>query len=327
MPDNPLISTLIAYKGDLYTGIADAKDPKDACHVYRYAGGRKWVDCGRVTPDLRTPSIYSIVVHEGSLYVGTGAWDWEKAWAGATGPNHVYRYEGGTRWHDCGQFGEGYRVMSLASYKGKLYAADDKQKIYRFDGDGRWTGCGQIAAGTKLHSMMVFGGALWGAANTTLHRFDGQSQWPIVGLFDAADINQIHTFGVYGGALYAGTWPVGRVLRYRADKDWVDCGVLGVPTDKFKINEVNELTTYNGKLYAGVIPLAEVWRYENGTRWTLLKRLVPNPDYRGNALPTWMRVPCLTVFQGRLYAGTSTCQGRAANANFATGAGTVFSWE
>jgi len=327
LPDNPLISTLIVYKGDLYTGTADATDPRDACHVYRYAGGKEWVDCGRVSPDLGTPSIYSVVVHEGGLYVGTGAWDWEKAWTGDTGPNHVYRYEGGTTWHDCGQFGEGYRVMSLASYQGKLYAADDKQRVYRFDGDGRWTECGRIEAGTKFHGMMVHNGALWGASNTTIHRFDGQSEWPIVGQFDPEQINQIHTLGVYGGDLYAGTWPVGHVLRYRGANDWAECGVLGIPTDTFKINEVNELTAYNGKLYAGVIPLAEVWRYERGTEWTMLKRLVNNPGYRGDALPTWMRVPCLTVFRGRIYAGTSTCQARTSNADFTTDAGKVFSWQ
>jgi len=327
LPDNPLISTLIVYRGDLYTGTADATDPRDACHVYRYAGGKEWVDCGRVTPDPRTPSIYSIVVHQGSLYVGTGAWDWERAWNGDTGPNHVYRYEGGTTWHDCGQFGDGYRVMSLASYKGGLYAADDKQKVYRFDGDARWTECGKIDAGTKFHGMMVHGGALWGASNTTIHRFDGLSAWPIVGQFDPDEINQIHTLGAYGGELYAGTWPVGRVIRYRADNDWAECGVLGIPTDTFRINEVNELTAYNGKLYAGVIPLAEVWRYEGGAQWTMLKRLVHNPSFRGDSLPTWMRVPCLTVFHGRLYAGTSTCQARTANADFTTGAGKVFSWQ
>lgn len=327
VPDNPLVSTLVVYKGALYTGTADARDPQGACHVYRYAGGKRWVDCGRVTPDLRTPSIYSIVVHEGGLYVGTGAWDWEKAWAGDTGPNHVHRYEGGTAWHDCGQFGDGYRVMSLASYRGRLYAADDKQKVFRFDGDRRWSECGRIDAGTKLHAMMVHDGALWGASNTTIHRFDGLANWPVVGQFDAEQINQIHTLGVYGGALYAGTWPVGHVLRYRGDNDWAECGALGISTDTFRINEVNELTAYNGKLYAGVIPLAEVWRYEGGTQWTMLKRLVTNPAFRADALPTWMRVPCLTVFRGRLFAGTSTCQGRAANADFATEAGTVFSWQ
>ena len=219
---------------------------------------------------------------------------------------------------------DAYRMAPLADV---LYAADDKQRVYRFDGDGEWSECGKIDAGSKLHAMMVYGGALWGASNTTIHRFDGQSSWPIVGQFDAETINQIHTLGVYGGALYAGTWPVGRVLQYRADNDWAECGVLGIPTDTFRINEVNELTTYNGKLYAGVIPLAEVWRYESGTQWTMLKRLVTSPGFRGDSLPTWMRVPCMTVFQGRLYAGTSTCQGRTADADLATGAGTVFSWE
>jgi len=326
-PDNPVVSTLIVHKGNPYTGTADAVDPKDACHVYRYAGGQEWIDCGRVTSDLKTPSIYSIIVHEGDLYVGTGAWDWERAWAGDTGRSRVCRYEGGTRWHDCGEFGDGYRVMSLASYRGDLYAADDKQMVFRYDGDSRWTPCGRIEAGSKLFAMMVYRDALWGASNTTIHRYDGESSWDIVGQFDADAINQIHTLGVHDGSLLAGTWPLGRVIRYRGDNDWADCGELGVSTDQYKINEVNELTTYNGKLYAGVIPKAEVWRYEVDGDWTLLRQLVANPEYRPDALPSWMRVPCMTVFGGKLYAGTSTCQGRTANANLATEAGKVFSWE
>ena len=310
-PGNTLVSTLIAHDGELYTGIADAVRPQDACRVFRYAGGKQWVDCGRVGNDPLTRSVYSVVVHKGRLYAGTGTWDWEKAWKGkgVAGLNHVYRYEGGTTWHDCGQFGEGFRVMSLASYAGQLYASDDKGCFYRYDADGVWTLCGKVPD-TKIFTMMVYQGRLYGGTNTVIYRYDGPTTWTPVSETMFGE-NQVHTLQVYGGRLYAGAWPAGKVLRYEGGKKWVDCGQLGIPTDKHKINEVNDLTTYNGKLYAGVIPKAEVWRYEHDQAWTRLAQLVTNPAWSAESTPTWNRVPCLTVFQGRLYAGTSTCHGRA----------------
>jgi len=326
-PSNTLISTLIVYKGQLYTGIADAADPNDACHMFRYAGDKKWIDCGRVGSDNKTLSVYSVIVHKGQLYAGTGVWDWEKAWSGNAGPTHVYRYEGGTKWHDCGQFGNGYRVLSLASFKGNLYAADDKGSQYRYDGDNNWKLCGELNKGSqKIYSMMVYQGELYGGANITAHRFDGATTWNTIGVFDVNVINQIHTLNVYQGKLYAGTWPEGKVVMYEGDNHWADCGNMGIDTVHQKINELNELTVYNGKLYAGVIPKGEVWRYDGGKQWTLVKQLVQNPEWASTKLFSWNRVPCMTVFQGKLFAGTSTCAGRA-EVEQKTDVGKVFSWE
>jgi hypothetical protein len=311
-PGNTLVSTLVVYDGSLYTGIADAKRPEDACHFFRYGGGTTWVDCGRVSRDLITPSVYSVCVHKGRLYAGTGAWDWERAWKGegATGRNHVYRYEGGTEWHDCGRFGEGYRVLSLCSYKGDLYATDDKGASYRYDGDNKWAPCGRV--GGKIYSTTVYQGRLYGGENTRVYCYDpGKGRWDNVAetLYDE---NQVHTLAVYQGSLYAGAWPLGRILRYDGNSKWADCGWVGIDPNQHgvRINEVNDLTVYNGKLYAGVIPRAQVWRYEGGRQWTLIRQLVDNPQWDARSLPSWNRVPCVTVFEGRLYAGTSTCHGR-----------------
>ncbi|MHB1458144.1 MAG: LamG domain-containing protein [Armatimonadota bacterium] len=324
-PTNTLISTLIAYRGSLYTGIADATDPKLACHVFRYDGGKRWVDCGRVGNDLKTTSIYSIIVHKGELYVGTGVWDWEKAWSADAGPTHVYRYEGGTKWHDYGKFGTGYRVLSLASLNGDLYATDDQGFCYRYDGDYNWTESGKIQD-SKIYSTMVYQDRLYGGGNVTAYRYGNDGIWDTVGKFDVSTVNQIHTMTVYSGELYAGTWPEGKILRYDGLNSWADCGNVGVNTDQYKINEINDLTVYNGKMYAGVIPKGEVWRYDGGVKSTLIKRLVENPNYIATSLPSWNRVPCLTTFQGRLYAGTSTCQAQP-DPDPKLDVGKVFSWE
>ena len=114
--------------------------------------------------------------------------------------------------------------------------------------------------------------------------------------------------------------------------DWADCGDLGVSDTCIRNgmvtrnNEINELTVYNGKMYAGVIPKAQVWRYEGGKSATLIAQLVDNPDYSPDSIPSWNRVPCLTIFQGRLYAGTSNCTGMS-EVHPKAEIGKVFSWE
>jgi hypothetical protein len=315
-PSNSLISTLTVYKGHLYTGIADAADPRDACHVFRYEGGMKWTDCGRVGDDLTVPSVMGMVVHKGELYAATGAWMvwWDLSMKGreVVGPVHVYRYEGGTTWHDCGAIGTGDRIQSLASFGGNLYATDDAGSNWRYDGDNNWAFVGRVPY-YKILSTMVYRNSLYGGASDTVNRYDGNAGWPPVGQWNAeTEVEQVHTMAVYGGSLYAGTWRFGRILRYNSDNNWTACGDLGVYTsygENMGINEVNDLTVYNGKLYAGVIPKGEVWRYEGGEQWTMLKRLVVNPDYNPADLPTWRRVPAMTIFQGRMYSGTANCTG------------------
>ena len=72
---NPVITTLTVYKGELYAAIGDASRAEDACHVFRFAGGEKWIDCGRVGNNPLTLSVFSTVVHKGKFYAGTGTWD------------------------------------------------------------------------------------------------------------------------------------------------------------------------------------------------------------------------------------------------------------
>ncbi len=314
LESNPIISTLTVYQGSLYTGLGDARDKKDACHVYRYVGGTKWVDCGRLGDDDRTPSVHSMVVHKGSLYAGTGVWDWDLAFEGIGGVNRVYRYLGGTGWEDCGSFGDGYRTMTLATFKGTLYAGDDHARLYRYHGGKSWEFAGAVnlkEARDQLNTLIVFGNKLYAGSNFgCVYEYDADKRsWKLIGDHPYHTV-QVHTLQVYKGELYAGTWPKGHVLRYKGDCEWEDCGALGVDYTKFPINEVNELAVYNGKMYAGVLPCAEVYRYEKGTHWTLLDSLVKDPEkWDGTDGYTWYRAPGMAVFNGKLFVGTSTCHG------------------
>ena len=323
---NTLISTLIVYEGHLYAGIADAADPHDACRVFRYAGGQKWVDCGQLGNDPKVHSVMSMIVHKGELYAGSGTWDWIKNFAHKSGPGHVYRYEGRTQWHDCGSLGGPSQALGLASLDGQLYASVNSNDILRYDGDNNWMSCVQ---GWFDHhnSLMVYHGNLH-TARMTVRKYGGDKAWDVPGYFGGKyNITQIHSMVVYGGELYFGAWPIGMILKYQGGRDWLDCGYVGID-QKWEINEINDFQVYNGKLYAGVLPKSEVWRYDGGKKWTPIKQLVSNPKWRPEqeAIETWNRVPCMTIYQGKLYAGTSTCHGRADTSDI-TNAGKVFSWE
>jgi hypothetical protein len=325
---NPLISTFAVYKNELYTGIADAATPEEACRVFRYAGGTDWVDCGRLCSDPLTLSAMSTAVHKGRLYAGSGVWDWDKAIAGIGGPTHVYVYEGDKQWRDCGRFGHGFRVFAFASFKGSLYASDDTGKCYRYDGDQNWAFCGQVGNEHRLNTMMVYRGNLFGASHGSFFRYDGGTTWTRIGSAHPFATTQIHTMQVYKSHLFGRTWPLGKVLRYegRESDRWTDCGQVGISTETYQINEINDLRVYNGKMYAGVIPKAEVYRYEKEQEWTLLRRFVTSTKWlRADGL-TWARVPAMTVFQGKLFHGTSECYGRSDPGNPAE-AGRVYTME
>jgi hypothetical protein len=126
---NSLVTCLVVFEGQLYCGIADAKNLHDAAHVFRWAGGTQWIDCGRLGNDPNHISVQSMIVHQGKLYAGTGIWDWVRARGDLPGKPpaakpRVFFYEGGTRWRDLGQVGETSRVLCMASFQGDLYSWD-----------------------------------------------------------------------------------------------------------------------------------------------------------------------------------------------------------
>ena len=138
-------NSLTVFDGHLYAAITDAEKFEDWCHVFRYAGGQKWEDCGRVG-DRRTHGVGPMVVHDGSLYVGTWTYDWTRV--GIQQPLDdfccVYRYAGGTAWEDCGQPGQCRRLFGLASYRGGLYVSAEDGRCYVYAGERQWKECGRF---------------------------------------------------------------------------------------------------------------------------------------------------------------------------------------
>jgi hypothetical protein len=307
--------SLTVFEGSMFAGISDAKREEDWAHVFQYKGGQAWEDCGRLGKG-RTIGVYPMVVHNGALYAATTSSH------GRVPPGmdygHVYRYQGGKEWEDCGQPQKTLRLNAMASYRGRLYicgyevGAPPPLYCSVYEGGTKWRPVKAFErAGTLPHTMGVHDGKLYVAVSPAeVYSYDGDTWESLGNPYGSLEIsNQVHCIQVYRGELHVGTWPQGRVAVRRKGK-WEDCGRLGDAT------EVVSLLVYNGKLYAGTIPRAEVFRYEGGRRWTSMRRLFAPEGWEsaprggpGNSADwtDWTRAGGLTIYGGKLFASTATC--------------------
>lgn len=311
---------LTVFDGRLYAGVTDAPDVADWAHVYCYAGGQEWRDCGRLGQD-RTRGVYAMTVHQGDLYAATSASHGPQPASMSFG--RVYRYRGGDQWQDIGQPGRNYRINALASFNGQLYACGfnigpDPGHVYVYEpqaaaeGGESWRAIGEFPGWP--HALAVHDGELFMAyPHGEVFAYNG-STWRELGnpFGSREECNQIHSLGVFGGELLAGTWPKGRVAALR-EGGWVDLGRPGDAT------EVIGLAAYNGSLYAGTIPRAEIFRWEQEpgatANWRSIRRLFDPPGYEpvpvgsadGPGVADWSRASSLTVFGDSLYVSTATC--------------------
>ena len=313
---NYVSNSLTVFKGKLYAATMDAQDEKDWCHVFRYEGGQKWTDCGRVG-DGRTTGVMPLIVHNGELYTVTSTYDWTRVQSGDYDPGRVYRYLGGTRWEDLGQPSEDRTLNCIASYKGKLYVGGGPETwgVFVRESGNHWEPSRLFSKeGPQRcfpHAMCRHNGKLY-VGWPSVHAFDGQ-QWVHAGAPLPIDQNpflQTHSLEIYQGKLCAGIWPEAKVMVYQGGEDWQDMGRVGVDG-----TETNALVVYNGKLYGGSIPRAEVCRYDGAPEWTSIKRFYSpegwQPGVPGAAsreeVNGWSRVTSLTVHDGKLFASTGSC--------------------
>jgi hypothetical protein len=330
-PCNALVTCMVVFEGKLYCGIADAEDPNRAAQVFRWAGGKKWVSCGRLGCDPNHLSVQSMIVHGGKLYGGTGIYDWDRARGKVPGkppaaPARVFVYEGGITWRDLGQVGNASRVLCMASFEGRLYvgldAARGAARCFQYDGS-RWWDCGE-PDGINVQCLLPLGGTLYSATHGRVHRYEGGQKWTCI-CDRPFGVTQTHCLDVFHGQLLAGTWPQGYVLRHEGGTKWSNLGRLGLAEGVPECNEVNDLVVHNGKLYAGVLPKAEIYRYEGDGHWTRLASLGRRPDWARNNLHSWCRLTAFASFQGRLFACTGSCAGRAADVDPEGTLGRVYS--
>jgi hypothetical protein len=318
LTSNYVSNSLTVYRGHLYAATTDAQDERDWCHVFRYDGDQRWIDCGRVG-NARTTGVGPMIVHNDELYAVTWTYDWTRVGSGQYDPGRVYRYLGGQQWQDCGQPGGNRTWNCIASFQGKLYVGGGPETwgVFVRDEDHQWRVSKQFSkTGTTRcfpHAMCRYNGKLY-TAYPGVHAFDGE-QWTFAGVpAPPVATLQTHSLQVYQGKLCAGTWPDGKVSQFLGGEQWQSLGRVGEDG-----SEVNALVVYNGKLYGGSIPRAEVCRYDGREQWTSLKRFYspdgwqPAPPSQVGGEPTreqvneWSRVTSLTIFDGQLFASIGSC--------------------
>ena len=296
--NNRMTWALTVHDGELYAGTWEPGEG-EAGHVYRYASNGKWIDCG--SPDLCN-TVSALGQHNGQLYAG-GSFYSGRGSAQPISPNknpggRVFRYEGGTRWTDCGKIGDVYTVTGLVTFAGQLYATTcdsygcptRTEACYRYDGDTKWTFVGN--PGGRLGAFLVHNGSLFASVfgKQGFARYEGADQWTPLGI--VPDTGQTYSAAIYQGRICLGTWPTGTVFEFDGPNQFTSLGRLG------EEKEVMAMSVYNGMLYAGTLPLAQVYRYDHAAGWTNTGQLDTTPDV------TYRRVWSMAVFQGKLFAGT-----------------------
>ncbi len=309
-PTSNYAASTVVYQGHLYASIFGAKEEKDWAHVFRYEGGKKWTDCGRLGT-ARTTGVGPMIVHDGYLYATTGTYDWTRVNTDDYDFGSVYRYEGDDNWVDCGQPGKNKRLPTMASFQGKLYvgAGFEETGIYVYEGGKKWKVSKSFERGKPKHlfphAMGVHNGRLYVGFPGHVYSFDGKL-WSYEG--NPVQCTQVHTLEVYQGQLYAGTWPEALIGRYVRDARWEYAGRAGIDG-----TEVNSLLVHNGQFYAGSIPRAEFCRYDGRNSWTSLRRFFSppdgapirvhdsSPDFRERSAREWVRLTSLNSFDGRIF--------------------------
>lgn len=310
-PGDALFAFAMAtHEGHLYAGTCEpGKDQRG--RVYRYAGGQRWIDCG--APD-GSNSVTALAVYQGKLYAATGRY----RVAGSSLPEsenqtpggRVFRYEGGSKWVDCGQLPETEAAGGLMVYRGKLYATSLYQPpgFFRYEDGATWTrlpaplgparDTGELAP-RRVQSLTVFDGFLYATSydGGRVYRFDGEN-WTDCG--QVGDNTQTYAFAPFQGKLHVATWPSGRVFRFEGLNQWTDTGRLGEEL------EVMGMLVHNGRFVAGTLPLAEVYQYQRDGEWRKLDRLDHTPDVRYRRAWTMAehagQVFCSTLPSGKIHA-------------------------
>ena len=308
-----LAFALVAHDGELYAGTCEPLAGQ-AGHVYRYAGDARWVDCGSPAP---CNAVTAMAVFEGRLYAGVGKY----RLAGSSlveSPNanlggRVYRYEGDSRWTDCGPLSGTEAVGGMVVFRGRLYASSlyKPAGFFRYEGDASWRNC-PTPEGKRVEALGVYNGFLYATSYDGGHvyRFDGEDWTDCGQLGDPQENTQTYSFAVYGGRLYVGTWRSGRVYRFDDVNQWTDVGRLGEEL------EVMGMLVHNGRLLAGTLPLAEVYEYDGRTAWRRLAQLDNTPDVR------YRRAWTMAEHGGQLF-----CSTLPSGKIFATAVGTSAAWE
>ncbi len=218
------VNGLVNFKGELYaTGFYQPG-------FFRYRGGKEWQRLA--SPEgLRTEAL---AVHNGSLYATTydegsvfrfDGKDWHRSGSLGTA-SRTQAYWDGKQWVPTGLQGEqtGTQVYSLGLHQGKLVAGTwPEGKVYRYEGGKKWQSTGRLGEEQEIMASNHYNGKLYAGSLplAEIFRYDGDENWNSVGRVDFTEdviFRRAYTMAVFGGRLFCGTFPSGRVRSFEAGK-------------------------------------------------------------------------------------------------------------
>ncbi len=330
------VNTLLYDSGKLFAGTYDAAG---SGWVFSY-DGTNWSRIGgnyiNFSWGYYGYSAVQVMQNQGSyLYAGMG---------NTTGAATVWQYDG-TNWSLIG--GQGVNgswdpqkyemVLSMASYKGKLYvglgntatATDQDGEIWCWDGT-TWTKVGGNGLNSswnaashygEIDAMAVANGYLYaglgqGANDAEIWRYDGTS-WSKIGGDSLNNGWTNYAENVYSMSVYKGKLEVG-LGRSAGDAEvwewsgssWNKIGgdTVNSGWDSTTYEEVESLVQYNGNLYAGLgsgTGDASLWEF-NGSTWSKIGGDDVNSSWTSG---TYEKVKTLAVYNGDLYVGLGNTAG------------------
>lgn len=273
-------------------------------HVYFGIDNAKtseWQACGRPSAASNYVS-ESMTVYKGKLYAGTTGGKDTKDW------RHVFRYDGGQNWTDCGQVGNGNTqgVGPLIVHKGDLYAVTwtvdwtrvvkggyDPGRVYRYLGGTQWEDCGQPSDSRTLNCVASYRGKLYvGGGPETWGVFTQgeQGDWKPSVVFEKQGPRRCfpHSMAVFNGKLFTG-YPV----AYAFDgNEWT---YVGTPFGgNFNMLQLYCFAAHQGKLCVGSWPESKVAVYQGGEEWKEIGRVGEDGT----------EVNGLVVYNGKMYGGS-----------------------
>ncbi len=251
------ISALAVFGGRLYAGsskyryggssLAESENPHPGGKVYRYEGGSRWTEVGRLP---ETEAVGGLVVYKGRLYASS-----------LYKPAGFFRYESDGRWTAL-SVPDGKRVESLGVYNGFLWVTSyDGGRVYRFDGRS-WADFGQLGENTQTYSFAVHRGQLcvgtWPSGR--VYRRSGDA-WDDLGRLGS----ELEVMGmlVHNGQLYAGTLPLAEVYRYDGGQAWTRTAQLDKTPD-VKYRRAWTMAQYRGRLFCSTLPSGHIHSLEAG---------------------------------------------------------------
>jgi Concanavalin A-like lectin/glucanases superfamily len=262
-----------------------------------------WQDCGHPNPESNYVS-NSLTVYKGKLYAATSGGKDEKDW------RHVYRYDGGQIWTDCGQVGDGRAegVGPLIVHNGDLYAATttidwtrvqsgsyDPGRVYRYLGGTRWEDCGQPSENRTINCIASYKGRLYvggGPQSYGVFVRKGDSDWQPSKVFPHRQLPDgcfPHAMQRYNGKLFV-AYPGAHVFD---GTNWAFAGETLPPGQDWFL-QTHTLGIFQGKLLAGTWPGGNVTMFQGGDTWTVMGRVGEDA----------MEVQALAVYNGKLYGGS-----------------------